>query len=136
MIEQQEQQEVSQQAIEKAPCITYGQFRQVAKRGGWTFGCLLKQVKDEIDKPTDTLRRVMHGSLVDGKHDMLADTVLPYTCLIELYQQATQPKPAVAGEKACTCGCGAKVTGKRKWAAPGCRKRVQRRSVIAQKVAL
>jgi hypothetical protein len=75
-------------------------------------------VAGEIDKPTETLRRVMHGVLVDGKHDMLSDVVLPYTCIIELYQRATQPTPALAGEKACACGCGALVRVKKKWATP------------------
>ena len=56
-----EQREVSQQAVEEASCITFGQFRQVVKQRGWTVGWLLEQVKDEIDKPTDTLRRAMYG---------------------------------------------------------------------------
>ena len=136
ILEELEQREVMQQTVEEAPYITFGQFRQVANQRRWTFGWLLEQVKDEIEKPTDTVRRILHGALVNGKHDMVADVVIPYPCLIELYQQATQSKPAVAGENACACGCGAKVTGKRKWATPGCRKRVQRRSVIAQKMAL
>jgi hypothetical protein len=130
------QREVSQQAVEKAHCITFGQFRHVAKQRGWTFEWLLEQVKGELDKPTDTLRRVMHRAMVDGKHQLLADMVLPYACLIELYQRVTQPVPALAGEKACACGCGVQVTRKRKWATPGYRKRVQRASVIPQKVAL
>ena len=32
MIEQQEQREVSQQAVEEAPCITFRQFWQLAKQ--------------------------------------------------------------------------------------------------------
>jgi hypothetical protein len=134
--EKLEKREVFQQAVEETPRITNGQFRQASTQRRWTFRWLLEQVKDEIDKPTDTVRRILHGTLVNGKHDMLADVVIPYRCLIQLYQRATQSKPAHAGEKACACGCGAKVRGKKKWATPGCRKRVQRRSVIAQKVAL
>jgi hypothetical protein len=78
----------------------------------------VEQVKGELDKPTDTLRRILHGAIVDGKHDMLADVVISYTCLIQLYQRATQSKPALAGEKACACGCGAQVAGRKKWATP------------------
>ena len=134
--EPQEQQEILQQAVEKAPCITFGQFRSLARHRGWTVEWLREQVAGEIDQPTETLRRVMHGALVNGKHQLLADTVVPYRCLIALYQRATQSTPAPAGEKACACGCGAWARGKKKWATPGCRKRVQRRSVIAQKLAL
>jgi hypothetical protein len=134
--EPQEQQEILQHAVEKAPCITFGQFRSVARYRGWTVEWLREQVADEIEKPTETLRRVMHGALVDGKHQLLAETVVPYRCLIALYQRATQPTPAPAGEKACACGCGARARGQKKWATPGCRKRVQRRSVIAQKLVL
>jgi hypothetical protein len=134
--EQLELREVSQQAVEEAPCITFGRFRHVAKQMGWTVEWLLEQVKGEIDKPTDMLKRLMHGALVDGKHQLLAEVVLPYSCLIQLYLRATQPVPALAGEKACACGCGALVRGKKRWARSGCRKRVQRRAAIAQKVAL
>jgi hypothetical protein len=121
-----EQREVLQQAVEEAVSITYSQFRHVAKHRGWTLEWLLEQAKEKLDKPTDTLRRVMHGALVDGKHELLADVVIPYRCLIELYQRATQLKPALVGDKMCACGCGELVRGKKKWATPGCRKRVQR----------
>ena len=107
------QRRVSQQAVEKAPCITFGQFRHVAKQRGWPIAWLVEQVKGELDKPTDTLRRVMHGSLVDGRHDMLTDVVIPYRCLIELYQRAIQPKPALVGDRVCACGCGGLVRGSR-----------------------
>lgn len=33
--------------------------------------------------------------------------------------------------KLCGCGCGGQVREQKKWATPGCRKRVQRRSVMA-----
>jgi hypothetical protein len=124
--EQLEQREVLQQAVEEAPCITFGEFRNLAKQRGWIFEWLLEQVKGELDKPTDTLRRIMYGALVDGKHQLLPDVVIPYTCLIELYQRATQPKPALTGEKACACGCGGALRGKQRYASPLCRKRAQR----------
>jgi hypothetical protein len=134
--DQLDQREVLQRNVEKAPCITFSQFRQVAKQRWRSNEWFTEHVKGEIDRPSDTLRRILHGAVVDGKQHLLADVVISYRCLIELYQGATLPKLALVGEKACACGCGAKVTGKRKWARPGCRKRVQRGSVIPQKSAV
>jgi hypothetical protein len=106
MFEDSAQREVSPQTVENAPCITYGQFRQVAKQRDWSIDRLVDQVKGKIDAPTDTLRRIMHGAQVDGKHQLLADVPLPYTCLIELYQRATQPKPAPDGGRLVVVGVG------------------------------
>ena len=136
--EQLEQREVLQQAVEKAPYITFGQFRHVAKQRSWSIGWLLEQVKSEFDKPTETVRRIMQGAIVDGKHEMLTDVVIPYTCLIELYQRATGPKPALPEVKACGCGCGDALRGKQQYASAVCRKRAQRarsREVKAATVA-
>jgi hypothetical protein len=51
---------------------------------------------------------------------------IPYPCLIELYQQATRPKPPLAREKACGCRCGGALRGKQRYASAVCRKRAQR----------
>jgi hypothetical protein len=126
MLEYSEQREVLPQAVENAPCITFGQFRHVAKQQEWSIVWLVDQVKGEIDTPTDTVRRIVHGTVVDGKHQLLADRVLPYRCLIELYQRATTPKPPIVGIKACGCGCGDALRGKQQYASPLCRKRAQR----------
>jgi hypothetical protein len=106
MFEYAKQRAVSQQAVENAPCITFGQFRHVANQQEWSIGWLVEQVKGEIDTPTDTVRRIMHGTLVDGKHQLLADVITPYTCLIELFQQATTPKPPTAGRRLVVAGVG------------------------------
>ena len=121
-----DQREVLQEAVEKATCINFHQFRHIAKQQCWSIEWLVEQVKCAIDSPTDTVRRIMHGALLDGKHQLLADVVIPYTCLIELYQHATRPMPPLAGEKACGCGCGDALRGKQRYASAGCRKRAQR----------
>jgi hypothetical protein len=128
MLEYSEQREVLHQAVENASCITFGQFRHLAKQRGWSIVWLVEQVKSEIDKPTDTLRRIMHGAMVDGKHHLLADVVLPYSCLIALYQRVTQPVPALVGDKACACGCGERVWGRQRFASQACQKHCYRRA--------
>jgi hypothetical protein len=110
----------------QAPCITFGQFRAVAQQREWSEAWLVEQCRGQLEEPTATIRRVLYGALVDGKRVSLAEVVLPYTCLITLYNKATQPKPALVGEKACVCGCGAKLRGKQRYASPACRKRAQR----------
>jgi len=137
---------ISQAAIEQAPCITFGQFRKVARRRGWSLEWLVEQSKAELDRPTDTIRRVLEGARVEGHRegerwvapywDDMTEVVLPYRRLIELYQRATRPRPALDGERQCACGCGGLVRARRKWASPACRKRVQRRARTIEKVAV
>jgi hypothetical protein len=136
---------ISQAAVEQAPCITFGQFRKVARQREWSLEWLVEQCKAELDRPTDTIRRVLEGARVEGHQqggkwvtpywDDMSEVVLPYRCLIALYQRATEPVPALAGERACACGCGAEVRGKQKYASAACRKRVSRKGVIEQKRA-
>jgi hypothetical protein len=127
--------EISQWAVDHAPCITFGQFRQVAKQGGWSLEWLLEQSKGELDRPTETLRRIVYGAMVDGKHDLLTDVVLPYGCLIRVYQRAMHLVPAQGGERACECGCGAKLRGKQHYASPACRKRAQRATEVCRRAS-
>lgn len=145
-MEDNNQREISQSAIEQAVWVTFGQFRKVAQQREWSLEWLVEQCKADLDRPTDTLRRILEGARVEGHRaggqwvpshwaDM-ADVALPYRCLIELYQRAIRPQTALAGERSCACRCEAQVKGRHKWASPGCRKRVQRRARTAQKVAV
>src|SRR5262245_45873555 len=116
--------------------VTFREFRKVVRTQGWSLAWLVAQCQGELDRPTDTVRRVLEGAIVDGKRDDMADVVLPYACLIELYQRATRPKPALAGESTCACGCGGKLRGKQRYASPTCRKRASRKGVNGRKRVL
>jgi hypothetical protein len=114
------------------PAPTFAAFRKVAKAEGWDLDYLLHAVGSQLDEPTKTLRRVLEGAHVEGHYDDkwvpahwtdMADVVLPYTCLLDLYDKATKPKPALAGEKTCACGCKGLVRGKQQYASPACRVR-------------
>jgi hypothetical protein len=37
--------------VDETPCITFGQFRHVAKQPGWTVDSLTALAKGEIDEP-------------------------------------------------------------------------------------
>jgi hypothetical protein len=140
-----DQREISQAAVDQAPCITFGQFRKVARQREWSLEWLVEQSKAELDRPTETIRRVLEGARVESHRqgdrwvapywDDMAEVVVRYRCLIELYQRATQPTPTLPGESACACGCGGELRGKQKFASAACRKRVSRKGVIALKRA-
>jgi hypothetical protein len=104
--------------VDEAPCITFGQFRQVAKQQGWTVESLAAFVKGGLDESKRTIERILKTGP--------AETVIPYTCLIELYQKATLTPPAPAGAPSCACGCGGKVRGKQKFATSACQRRAHR----------
>lgn len=107
--------------VDRSPCITFNQFRHVAKQQGWTVDSLATFVKGELDEPKRTLERILKTGP--------AETVIPYTCLIELYQRTTakppEGKPTAKGY--CADGCGQRVMGRQKFASDACRKRAARK---------
>jgi hypothetical protein len=107
--------------VDQAPCITFGQFRVLAKRQGWTVDSLAAFVKGGIDSSQRTLERILKTGP--------ADTVIPYTCLIELYQKAKAKlmDGKATGKGFCADGCGQRVLGRQKFARDACRKRAARR---------
>lgn len=110
-------------AVDKAPCITCGQFRAVAKRQGWTEDDVVAQCRGQIDE----LGRTIHRIMVTNP----ADTVIPYACMIEMYQKATSAPKAQPGERCCACGCGGKVRGKQRFATSACQRRAHRQRQVA-----
>jgi hypothetical protein len=93
----------------------------VAKREGWTVESLAAFVKGELDEPKRTIERILKAGP--------AETVIPYGCLITLYQQASaksaEGKPP--GKGYCADGCGQRVMGRQKFASDACRKRAARK---------
>ena len=88
---------------------------------------LTAQVTGELDEPKRTLEPILKIGPTE--------TVIPYTCLIELYQKATA-KPAEGnpiGKGYCADGCGQWVLGRQKFASDACRKRAARK--IAARVS-
>jgi hypothetical protein len=98
--------------VDEAPCITFAQFRHIAKRQGWTVDSLAAIVKGELDEPKRTIERILKTGP--------AETVIPYICLIQLYEKATVIAQALPGERRCACGCGGKLRGKQRFATSAC----------------
>jgi hypothetical protein len=105
--------EVSQWAVDHAPCITFAQVRALAIKQGLTLRDLVEQFQEEVEHPREVFARVWDKRL--------GGVVMPYWAVIQWYQKATAPVLTSQTDRACACGCGAKVTGRRKWASAGCR---------------
>jgi hypothetical protein len=103
------------------PELTCARFREVAKAHGWTLEWLVSQVGRSLDEPTRTLQRLLQ--------DNDPETVIPYTCLIELVREASLPPPASEGEPVCKCGCRGAVVGRQSYATPYYRLKTFRRKL-------
>jgi hypothetical protein len=112
--------EVSQWAVDHAPCITFAQVLALAMKRGMTVRDLVKQFQEDVERPREVFMRVWNWRL--------GAVVLPYRAVIDWYEQATAPVLAQEGKPACACGCGGMVRRRKKWASPGCRQRAYRRS--------
>lgn len=127
-MDENHQRDISQSVIDQAPCITFAQVRDLAARNRMTLDDLVEHFHGRVDRPRELFTRIF-----DKRY---GEVVLPYRAIIEWFQKATAPVPALAGEKACACGCGGKACGRHKWVSPGCRKRVQRKSRTLQEVGV
>jgi hypothetical protein len=105
-------------AVDQAACVTFGQFRLLAKRQNWTVDSLVAFVKGQLEEPKRTIERILKIGPVD--------TVIPYTCLIELYQKTLLKPEPIHQPGYCKCGCGQRVIGRQKFATDACRKRAAR----------
>jgi hypothetical protein len=94
--------------VNQAPCVTFAQFRTLMKPQGWTVDSLAAIVKGELDEPKRTVERILKTGP--------AETVIPYTCLIELYQKTLVKPEPIHQPGYCKCGCGQRVIGRQKFA--------------------
>jgi hypothetical protein len=116
--------EVSQWAVDHAPCITFAQVRALAITQGLTIRDLVEQFQEEVERPREVFTRVWDTRM--------GEVVMPYWAVIQWFQKATAPILASHTDRACACGCGAKVSGRRKWASAACRQRVYRQSQTSE----
>jgi hypothetical protein len=91
-------------AVDHAPSVTCGQFRALAKPQDWTEDDVVAECRGEIDEPRCTIHRILFTNP--------SDTVIPYTCLIQLYEKATAIPMAQPGQKSCERGGQGQVRGK------------------------
>jgi hypothetical protein len=106
--------------------VTFAEFASLASRRHWTAEALALRFRGVIESPLEFFNRVLQPKN--------AACVIPYRSVIQLYsQQAADNKTSatkhVTKHGACACGCGEPVFDRRKWARPGCKKRIARQRV-------
>ena len=100
--------------------ITYSEFARLARQRHWTVESLAARFRGKIDEPREFFTRVLKAS--NGA------ALLPYRSVIDFYEAGVNISAALpSAHKVCACGCKQEVFDRKKWALPGCRKRVERK---------
>jgi hypothetical protein len=98
--------------------VTFGDFAKLANKRGLTPEYLAERFTNKIERPSEFFHRVFQAQHVA--------VVIPHRSVLEFYTSMLSHSP-IGRHDPCACGCGQPVFGRKKWAAPGCRKRVQRK---------
>lgn len=130
--------------------VTYREFSRLGKKRGWTVDMLAELFKGKIgvDDPEDTFRenlkayftRVLSCKWLSPETHRIedrGDVAIAYRAVIEFYEneffyethKGIKQRAYTStefGKRACACGCGEAVFDRKKWATPGCKKRLQR----------
>ena len=102
------------------PEVTAQAFREVMERRGYAVDDLVPLFKGKIEDP-----RVFFTTIFDRRHGEL---VIPFKAF---YAKESAFLRERAKQRLCACGCNRLVFGRYRWAAPGCRKRIQREAAAA-----
>jgi hypothetical protein len=109
----------STKSIAKPLTITYRDFSALAGRRNWTPESLAEKFKGKIENPSEFFHRIMSGKY--------PNVIIPYRSVISFYGEHSQPQVYCAErQRVCACGCGEPVFDRKKWATPGCKKRIAR----------
>jgi hypothetical protein len=65
--------------VDQAPCVTFKQFRDLARRRGWSIVWVAGQMRGEVEDQKHTAERIMKTGP--------AETLIPYTSLLVLYNR-------------------------------------------------
>ena len=98
--------------------VNFGDFAKLASRRGLTPEYLAERFTNKIERPSEFFHRVFQS-----QH---AAVVIPQRSVLEFYTSMLHHS-SIGQHDPCACGCGQPVFGRKKWASPGCRKRVQRK---------
>jgi hypothetical protein len=122
-----------QRRLGHKPDVTVADFQRLAKGQGWTEDWLTKQLRSHLDDSRRIAQELLTGT---GRQRPFTEhydpqiecdlpaSVIPYSCVLELYESTADREQAQPGERACVCSCGKRVHGKQKYATQACRQRV------------
>jgi hypothetical protein len=100
--------------------ITFKDFASLARRRGHSPDSLAHRFKGKIENPAEFFHRVMQ--------EKFAVVVIPYRSVLAFYTEELHYfKDTNPRQRRCACGCDQPVFDRQKWAAPGCKKRIQRK---------
>jgi hypothetical protein len=104
--------------------ITFKDFATVAKKRGHTAESLADRFRGKIENPSEFFEGVM---ICRHKGEDRSWVVIPYQSVLEFYNEELHYfGDAHEKHRRCACGCDAPVFDRKKWAAPACKKRIQR----------
>jgi hypothetical protein len=99
--------------------VTFADFAKLAGKRGLSPEYLAERFTDKIERPSEFFHRVFQGQY--------AAVVIPYRSVLAFYASELNCHQDSSGQhRVCACGCGQAVFDRKKWAAPGCKKRLQR----------
>ena len=103
--------------------VTFGDFAKLANKRGLTPEYLAERFTDKIERPSEFFHRLFQGQY--------AAVVIPYRSVLTFYASELQcHQDSVGHHKVCACGCGQAVFDRKKWASPGCKKRLKRNAAL------
>ena len=106
--------------------VTFREFRDLARKRGWTVDFLVEHFRGKFGDRGD-VRRLFEDIMHQRRFN---ENLIPYRSVITFFETELGYHQAETGrEHRCACGCGMRVFDRRKWASETCRKRGQRRQV-------
>ena len=118
--------------------VTFKDFQKLMIRRKRTVDDLVDIFRGKLDDSRDFFERVMSCQWRDPETRRYEDrgfVVIPYRSVLKFYFEElhyledSKQKPVVLaepGKPTCACGCGEAIFGRKRWARPGCKKRLQR----------
>jgi hypothetical protein len=102
--------------------VTFGDFTTLAKQRHWSAEFLAATFRGKIEQPSEFFHRLLSGAA--------PATLIVYRSVLDLYENESgvNNMQTASSRPTCACGCGAAVFDRKKWATPGCKKRMQRRA--------
>lgn len=100
--------------------VAFKDFAALAAKREWSPEFLAERFKAKIEGPSEFFHRLFQPRY--------GDVVIPYRSVLSFYfQELRFHQEQTGNRRVCACGCGLPVFDRKKWASPGCKKRIGRK---------
>ncbi len=118
--------------------VTFKDFRNLMLKRKRTVDDLVDIFHGQLDENRSFFDRVFSCQWRNpdtGRFEDRSDVVIPYRSVLKFYfeelhylEDSKKKRVVIAepGKPTCACGCGEAIFGRKRWARPGCKKRLQR----------